>query len=95
MSLKPEVLSRDILVMGALTVSLFFIGYGVRGVSTVLKVRVNECMRTLAIKKYFAWTLQEAADSTEHNEKKSIILRCADRESLYWHHNQHALEYGK
>lgn len=31
MSVEPEVLSRDILVMGALTVSLFFIGYGFRG----------------------------------------------------------------
>ena len=31
MSVGPEVLSRDIVVMAALTVSLFFIGYGFRG----------------------------------------------------------------
>jgi cation:H+ antiporter len=31
MAVGPEVLSRDILVMAALTVSLFAIGYGLRG----------------------------------------------------------------
>jgi cation:H+ antiporter len=31
MSVGPEVFSRDILVMAALTVSLFIIGYGFRG----------------------------------------------------------------
>lgn len=31
MSVEPEVFSRDILVMGVLTVSLFVIGYGFRG----------------------------------------------------------------
>lgn len=38
MSVEPEVFSRDIMVMGVLTVSLFFIGYGFRGPGRINRI---------------------------------------------------------
>jgi cation:H+ antiporter len=38
MTVAPEVLSRDIPVMGLLTVSLFVIGYGFRGPGRINRI---------------------------------------------------------
>jgi len=38
MTVRPEVFSRDILVMAGLTVSLFVIGYGVRGPGRINRI---------------------------------------------------------
>ena len=51
MAVSPEVLSRDILVMAALTVSLFVIGYGFRGPG-----RINRYEGTALLACYIGYT---------------------------------------
>jgi len=52
MTIGPEVFSRDILVMAALTVSLFVIGYGFRGPG-----RINRHEGTLLLMSYIGYTV--------------------------------------
>ncbi len=50
MTVAPEVLSRDMLVMGILTLSLFAIGYGLRGGG-----RINRCEGAVLVACYFGY----------------------------------------
>ena len=52
MSVGPEVFSRDMLVMGGLTLSLFAIGYGFRGPG-----RINRIEGVLLLVSYLAYTV--------------------------------------
>jgi cation:H+ antiporter len=52
MAVTAEILSRDILVMGVLTVALFFICYGFRG-----QGRINRFEGALLIVSYFGYTI--------------------------------------
>ncbi|MBM9520383.1 calcium/sodium antiporter [Desulforhopalus vacuolatus] len=51
-AVEPETLSRDMVVMGALTISLFLIGYGFRG----RQGRINRCEGTALLLVYIAYT---------------------------------------
>lgn len=52
MSIGPEVFSRDMLVMAALTISLFVIGYGFKGPG-----RINRHEGTLLLMSYIGYTV--------------------------------------
>ena len=52
LAVGPEVFSRDMLVMAALTLSLFVIGYGFRG-----QGRINRIEGTLLLAAYVGYTL--------------------------------------
>ena len=52
MAVGPEVFSRDLMVMAALTLSLFIIGYGFRG-----QGRINRIEGTLLVASYIAYTV--------------------------------------
>ena len=58
MSVGPEVLSRDFLVMGALTLSLFVIGFGVRGPSRINRYEGAALVACYA--GYTAWVARSA-----------------------------------
>ncbi|MEQ8514577.1 MAG: calcium/sodium antiporter, partial [Chromatocurvus sp.] len=55
MRVGPEVLSRDTLVMAALTLSLFVLGYGVRGTGRIS--RVDGSLLLLSYFGYMAYLL--------------------------------------
>ena len=52
MAVGPEVFSRDMMVMAALTLSLFIIGYGFRG-----QGRINRIEGTVLVASYIGYTL--------------------------------------
>lgn len=49
MSVGPEVLSRDILVMGALTLSIFIVGYGFKGESNINRLEGSALLSSYAV----------------------------------------------
>jgi cation:H+ antiporter len=51
-AVEPETLSRDMVVMGALTVSLFLIGYGFRG----RQGRINRIEGAILLSSYVGYT---------------------------------------